>query len=134
VRRATEMSEEENKAVVRRFVEEMDKGNLDVADELVSPDAEDHSPMPGTPTRGPAAPKAVWSMLLQAFPGAQNEVLDMLAEGDKVVIRSRFTGRHDGDFMGVPATGKEVSAESIDVVVVRDNKMYDHWASSTPGS
>ena len=121
------MSEEKNKAVVRRFVEEMDKGNLGVADELVAPDAVDHTPFPGAPSSGPAAPKAVWSMLLQAFPDGRNEVLDVLAEGDRVAIRSRFEGTHSGEFMGVPATGKRVAAESIDIVVVRDGKLYDHW-------
>jgi len=51
----------------------------------------------------------------------------MLAEGDRIVARVRFTGTHDGDFIGIPASGKKIDMETIDIVRVADSKAAEHW-------
>lgn len=66
--------------------------------------------------------------LFAAFPDIKSEVEDVIAEGDRVAIRSRMTGTHTGEFMGVPATGKTVSAEGIDIVRMNEEgKGVEHW-------
>ena len=56
-----------------------------------------------------------------------SEIHQLIASDDKVAIRSTFRGTHDGDFMGIPATGKTVEVGGIDIVRVRDGKFVEHW-------
>lgn len=89
------MSPEENKAIVRRFYEEIDRGNLDAMDELVAADYINHSPPPfPDPPPGREGLKHAFALFWQATPG-HHEIEDMLAEGDRVVTRLTARGRHD---------------------------------------
>ena len=120
---------EQNKAVIRRFVEEVQsRHNLDAVDDLFSPDCKDHSGAlpPGIPNN-PAGFKQFFGMLNTAFPDIQATIHGQVAEGDKVVTRKTFTGTHLGDFMGIPATGKPVAFGVIDIMRVVDGKITDHW-------
>jgi len=118
---------EENKAAARRFLEETDKGNLDVIDELVSPDAIDHNPFPGQ-APGAQGVKQVFGMLRTAFPDMSQSIEDMVAEGDRVAFRSTLHGTHRGEFLGIPATGKQVALPGIDIIRFDDDgKMVEHW-------
>src|SRR6266581_2914519 len=56
-----------------------------------------------------------------------DEIDEMVASGDRVAIRSTFTGTHEGEFLGVPPTGKSVSVDGIDIVRVVDGRATDHW-------
>ena len=121
------MPAEENKAAARRFLEETDKGNLDVIDELVSPDAIDHNPFPGQ-APGAQGVKQVFGMLRTAFPDMSQSIEDMVAEGDRVAFRSTLHGTHRGEFLGIPATGKQVALPGIDIIRFDDDgKMVEHW-------
>ena len=121
------MPAEENKAAARRFLEETDKGNLDVIDELVSPDAIDHNPFPGQ-APGAQGVKQVFGMLRTAFPDMSRSIEDMVAEGDRVAFRSTLHGTHRGEFLGIPATGKQVALPGIDIIRFDDDgKMVEHW-------
>lgn len=87
----------ENKALVRRFYEEIDRGCIDIIDELVAEDYIDHSPapFPNLP-KGREGVKQASRMFQRATPGTHH-IDDQIAEGDKVVTRLTSTGRHEGD-------------------------------------
>ena len=100
---------ESNKAVVRRYVEEiLNQGNLALADELFSADSIWHGPS-FPELRGREARKEHFASWRRAFPDQLLNVDELVAEGDKVVLRWSMTGTHQGEFWGVAPTGKKVS-------------------------
>ena len=120
------MSTEENKALVRRFVDEaQSRGNVDAIDELCSPEFVNHSAPPGVPSNREGI-KQVTAMFRQAFPDSYFTVEDMVAEGDKVATRKTFHGTHQGEFMGISPTGYQVSIGLIDIVRIADGKVVEH--------
>ncbi len=122
------MSVEENRAIVRRFVEEVQSGgNIDAIDELCSPEFINHTAPPGVPPNCEGI-KRVMAMFRQAFPDSYFAVEDMVAEGDKVATRKTFYGTHQGEFMGIPPTGQRVSIGLIDIVRIADGRVVEHWA------
>ncbi len=129
------MSIENNKALVRRFYDEvMNQGNLDLIDELVAPDFVEHQVFPGLPTTGPESVKAGIGMFRSAFPDLRMAADDMIAEGDKVAVRATMSGTHRGEFMGIPATNKSFSITAIDIVEIRDGKATAHWGEVDQGA
>jgi steroid delta-isomerase-like uncharacterized protein len=119
---------EENKALVRRFVDEVQSGgNIDVIDELCSPEFVNHSAPPGMPADCEGV-KLVTAMFRQAFPDSYFTVENMIAEGDKVATRKTFHGTHEGEFLGIPPTGRPVSIGLIDIVRVADGRVVEHWS------
>lgn len=121
------MTVQENKAVVRRFIEEVqNKQNLDLVDELFSPDCVDHSGM--AQEGGIEGIKRFFTMINAAFPDAHFTVQDQVAEGDMVVTRKTLRATHTGELFGIPATGKRIEMNVIDILRVVDGKMTDHWA------
>ena len=122
------MYTEANKAVVLRILNEaINGGNFDLFDELVAEDAVEHEEFPGMPNRGPAAPKAFFTMFSAAFPDMQMTVDEMVAEGDKVVARARISGTHKGEFMGIPPTAKSFEVQVIDIFEVKNGQVAAHW-------
>ena len=121
------MSLQENKALVRRFVEEVQNlHNLDVLDELFSPDMIDHSGMTDPPNRD--GTRAFFSMMFAAFPDMHFTIQLQLAEGDKVMTYKTFHGTHQGPFLGIPPTGNAVTFDNIDIMTVRHGRITEHWA------
>jgi steroid delta-isomerase-like uncharacterized protein len=121
------MSAEENREIVRRFWGVWEEGNLGLVDELVAPDYVNHSPgMPNQP-EGPEGVKAVVSMFRAGMPNLRVVIEDMIAEGDKVMMRYKIEGTHEGELFGVPPTGRWVSIESITVERVSGGKIREHW-------
>ena len=124
------MSAEDNKAVVQRMGEEaFNKGNLEVLDELVASDVVDHDPAPGQAS-GREGIKQFASTLRTAFPDLQQTVENMVAEGDYVAFNYTISGTHQGDFMGVAPTGKQVSARAMEMVRIVDGQMVDRWGNT----
>ncbi len=123
------MSPEENKAIVRRFYAEVDKGNFGIIDELLSADYVDHSapPYDGFPD-GRDGVKRGFLMFQTATPGC-HVIEDQIAEGDKVVTRLRAVGRHEGDLPGAPRTGRELDVSATVVHRVRDGQLVEHWSN-----
>ena len=76
---------------------------------------------------GPAEVKAIFDMFHAAFDGFAVEVLDQLAEGDKVMTYKMFTGTHTGEFMGIPPTGARVRFAVMDIVRLADGQIVEHW-------
>jgi len=122
------MSAETNKALVRRFYEEIDKGNLEALDELVAEAYVDHSPppIPGL-VAGREGLKQAFKVFWEATPG-YHRIEDQIAEGDKVVTRLTSFGKHTGDLPGAPATGNEMKMTSITIHRIEDGKLAEKWS------
>ena len=122
------MSAEANKALVRRFYEEIDKGNLDAMDELVDPDYLDHNPppFPGLPP-GRDGLKQAFKIFWEATTG-YHRIEDQIAEGDKVVTRITSFGKHEGDLPGTPRTGNDLKMTSITIHRIANGKLVEKWA------
>ena len=111
---------QESKQVINRFIDEvLNKKNLAAMDEIVAEDFIEHVPFPG---QGPgrAGLRDAISALANAFPDMMWTVDEQISEGDKVVTRFTLTGTHQGDFAGVPATGKSIIVWGVVIDVVRD--------------
>jgi steroid delta-isomerase-like uncharacterized protein len=109
--------------------EVLSKGNYDVIDDLVADDFVEHEEMPGLPT-GKDSLRAFVEMFRSAFPDLKAETLAVAVDGDEVWAHSRMTGTHQGEFNGIPPTGKSFSVEMIDRVRTRDGKAVEHWGVS----
>ena len=120
---------EENKAVIRRFVEEVQNNkNWDAFDELNSSDFVNLSAPPGVPNDKEGG-KMFLGAFINAFPDSYVTIEDMIAEGDQVVTKKTFTGTHTGEFSGIPPTGNRVSIQYVDIMRVRDGQIVEHWLS-----
>jgi steroid delta-isomerase-like uncharacterized protein len=120
------MSAEENKAIVRRYFEEAwGKGNLDVMDELMAPDFVNHGSVPGHPVTDREDMKRIEEATRQAFPDVSFEMHDMVAEGDMVVYRWTGGGSQQGEFMGIPPSGRRFSTQGAVFSRVRDGKIVE---------
>jgi len=106
--------------------EVLNKGNMQVVDELIAPNFVEHDPFPGQ-APGVEGLKQAMVALRQAFPDLHVTVDEMLSDGDKVVIRSTMKGTHKGTFMNIPATGKQISVEGIDIVRISNGRVVEHW-------
>ena len=115
------------KALMQRFVDEVQtQHRLDVIDELIADDFVNHSATAGLRADREGV-KMQFAAFFQGFPDLRAEIHDMLVENDKVVTRKTFHGTHQGEFMGVPATGKAIAVNVIDIVRVRDGRFVEHW-------
>jgi len=121
------MSTEQNKALVRRLEEVFNRGNISLVDELFAPDFVEHEELPPGIPPGREAVKQLTTMFRSAFPDFKATIDDIVAEGDKVVIRQTWSGTHKGEFMGVPPTGKSVSFGVIDIIRIAGGKFVEHW-------
>ena len=109
------MSTEQNKALVRQLMEEvMNRGNISLVDEIMPPDFVDHEGAPGLPPTREGFKQSV-PMLRSGIPDFNATIDDVVAEGDKVVIRMTWRGTQTGEFMGMPPTGKSISVGVIDI-------------------
>ena len=122
------MSAEDNKALVRRFVDEVQSGgNIDLIDEICSPEFVNHSAPLGLPADREGI-KIVTNMFRGAFLDSYSTVEDMIAERDKVATRKTFHGTHRGEFIGVRPTGQRVSMGLIDIVRISEGQVVEHWS------
>ena len=122
------MAAEQNKALIVRFVEELfNRGNMGIVGEIFAPDFIEREQLPPGIPNGREGVKVLTTMLRSAFPDFKATIDDILAEGDKVVIRMTWSGTQKGEFMGVPATGKRVSFGVIDIIRITNGKVAEHW-------
>ena len=118
----------DNKAIARRIYDEcFNKGNLNAVDELLSGDFVTRTPHPGGLPPGREGFKQTVAALRSAFPDFEVSVEDMIADGDKVVARAVARGTHDGEFMGLPPTGKQVTVSLIDIFRMEDGRLAERW-------
>ena len=115
-----------NVAAQRRFVEEIQNdGDLSVVDELVAEDFVDGTPFPGQGP-GPQGVKDVMAAIRAGFPDHDAEIVHMIGEDDLVATYKTFTGTHDGEFLGIPPTGRAATIRVMDFVRYRDGKIVEH--------
>ena len=121
------MGAEENKRAATRFVEEViNRGDLNAIDDLSAPNVVDHNPPPGFEP-GIQGFKQFIQMFRSAFPDLRYSVEDSIADGDKVVQRLRARGTMQGDFLGMPASGKSATWEEIHISRFANGKIVEHW-------
>ena len=120
------MSIDRNKELARKFYEVvLNKGDVDLLDEITTAGYVEHDPLPGQGTGRDGVKDRV--NMLRAGLQPQFTLEDVIAEGDKVVVRWTNSGRHVGEFLGIPPTNKDFTIAGIDIFVVRDGRLAEHW-------
>ena len=123
------MSIEQNKSIVRRWVEEgWNKHNPKVLDELFSNDAPLHDPQNPNTLKGSQGAKATLETFLTAFPDLKMTIEKEICEGDYVVQHLRATGTNTGHFNGMPATGKKSNTTGVMTTKFNNGKVVEAWS------
>jgi steroid delta-isomerase-like uncharacterized protein len=113
-------------ATVRRLYDLLNAGDVDGFSELLADDFVEHEVTPGlAPTK--EGVKQFFRAYIGAFPDLRMTAEDVLVSGDKAVARLRATGTNKGDFMGMPATGKSMDVQLIDIFRLGDGLVHEHW-------
>ncbi len=114
------MSLEENKAIVRRWIESYNKHNLDSFDEFIAPDYIDHIHQ-----GGPEGVKQVFNMAFKGMPDWHETIEEIIAEGDKVWVRLTYTGTHTGEWFGLAPTGNKITATAVAIYRIVNDKLVE---------
>lgn len=118
---------DETKDCYRDLIAAFNEGEFDRLDDLVSDEFVLHEAGQSDPIRGPEGLKAFFEMYRTAYPDAHLEIDSLVAEDDIVAGRWTGTGTHDGDLMGVPPTGNEVTVMGMEFVRITDGKLVEGW-------
>jgi steroid delta-isomerase-like uncharacterized protein len=125
------MSTEENKALARRVYEEtLNRRNLVELNEFYVPDFVYHGT--SRTIQGVEALKQALSLYFSAFPDLRLTMEDLIAEGDRVVVRFTYRGTHTGDFRGMPPIGKQLAVPGIGIMRVVNGKILEEWVNQDP--
>ena len=123
------MSLEENKAIVRRYYEEaLNERNFSIMDETCAVDIVHHDPSNPKDIEGAEDLKQRFVQIISGFPDLHYTIDDMIAEGDKVVVRWRADLTHTGEFEDLPPTGKRAVVQGIFIHRLAGGKMVEDWA------
>jgi predicted ester cyclase len=124
------LSVEENKALVRRYFEIIDRpdASADMLDEFLDPEFITHDPPPGVQPNLEGLKKQF--VIFQKSTPGYHTVDDLIAEGDKVAARITGYGTHEGDLFGIPRTGKEIRISGIVIWRIKRGKIVEHWAQN----
>lgn len=120
---------EANKAVVQRYIDEIQNGHsLDAIPEVFAEDFVDHTASGGGAfVGGLEGLKQGYSSFLKAFPDLHASVEALIAEGDKVVAYKTLSGTHSEEWLGIPATAKQVKFRIISIYKIKDGKLSEFW-------
>jgi steroid delta-isomerase-like uncharacterized protein len=121
------MANEQNEAVVRRTFEAFSTGDTSAAEELIAADAVAHDPAQPEELTGPEGFKQTVELYRAAFPDLAFTIDDIFSDGEMVCTRWSSTGTHDGDLMGIPATGNQTNISGISIDRVVDGKVAESW-------
>ncbi|BAV04062.1 hypothetical protein FLA_0041 [Filimonas lacunae] len=117
---------------MQRFNKEViAEGNLQSFLELMHPAFINHTAAPGMDKGAQGVLNTFNNILRPAMPDMQVIIYDQVAEGDLVTTRKAITGTHTGPLLGVPATGKTITIQVIDIVRLREQQYYEHWGINT---
>jgi steroid delta-isomerase-like uncharacterized protein len=122
--------QEQNKQLVSQFFETLDRQDTEMMDQLVSSTnySLHFSGMP--PMDWNENKKEFLTPFTKAFPDLRRNIVDMVAEGDKVAVSINVTGTYKGEFQGIPPTGKQVSFTAMDILTIIDGKVTEEWATA----
>ena len=118
---------EQNKAIARRYIEALNEENLAVFDEILAPDFANHSPRLGIMSR--EATVHDFALIFKAFPDRHSTIEDIIAEEDKVFLRTTAQGTHKGIVPGISTnpTGKSITWTVWEVFRFTDHRMVERW-------
>ena len=119
------MNVETNKQTVRRLYDLLNAGNVEEIQDMVTDGYDEHDPLPGQGA-GRDGVLDRYSMLIDAL-APQFTIEDVIAEGDRVVVRWMNSGTHVGEFAGIPPTGRAFSIAGIDIYRVVEGRLAEHW-------
>src|SRR5258708_381458 len=126
----TNVSTETNKTLAKRYLDVVNGQKLNQLDEIFASDYVHHDPnLPPDVQRGLDNYKRGISGFITAFPDLQGTAEDIVAEGDRVVTRLTWRGTHNGDLMGIPATGRKVNFSTIEIQRVANGKIAEGWVT-----
>ena len=123
---------EANKAIVRGAYAAINAGDLDAFAAVIAEDVVEHEVVPGIPPTK-AGVIQFFAGMRKSFSSFTLTVHDMIAEGDQVVARVTMTGTNVGDFMGMPATNKQVEVPIADYFRLENGKLVEHWGVTDTG-
>jgi steroid delta-isomerase-like uncharacterized protein len=128
----TELSmQTDHSPLIRRYFEEVwNRGQLDVLDDLLTPDYVNHSSSIAHPQPGPDGVKPIVAAMRVAFPDLHYTIEDIVSGPDAVVARVTMTGTHRGDFFGLAPTGRSFTVQQINIEHVRDGRICAHWRAT----
>ncbi len=119
------MSTEQSKAVVQRYFEEvLNEGRLDIVEELFAPEFGSARPA-AHDIQGPEHARRAALTMREGFPDIHFTIEEIVAEGDSVVVYVTFRGTHEGEFLGIPPTGKRVESHGAEQARLRDGKIVE---------
>src|SRR4051812_27518621 len=122
-----------NKDTMRRFYDSISAGETSIVDEVLAENFVEHDEFPGIPQSREGV-KQFFEMSRAAFPDLQLRVLHLVEEGDICVGHGLFEGTHEGEWMGLAATGRRVSVPIADVVRIGDDgRAVEHWGVTDTG-
>ncbi len=115
---------EENKVLVQRFFDAIERGELGVFDQIVAEDYNDHlaGQSPGRENL-----KRYFIGLRSAFPDLKLPISAIVAEGDRVAVLNAVCGTHKGEFIGLKATGRRIDAMAFQLYRIQDGQLAEHW-------
>lgn len=117
----------QNKAIARRFLDELwNRSNFGLVDQLLATDYDGHS---STVIRGPEGAMEFVPRLRNAFPDFRFSILDQIAEGDIVATRWTIRGTHEGEFEGIPPSGKPIEMTGITIFRIANGKLIEGWTN-----
>ncbi|HEY9662822.1 MAG TPA: ester cyclase [Allocoleopsis sp.] len=123
------MFETENKRLVRNYFEEVtNQGDLEAISKYIATDFVDHDAPSGL-MMGIEGVRETITLLRTAFPDFHATIEDIIAEGDKVVVRNIWHGTHQGSFLNMSPTGKQVTMKGIVIWRIQDGKIVERWAT-----
>jgi steroid delta-isomerase-like uncharacterized protein len=126
---ASEAQEEQNRDVVGQFFEFYNEHNIESIGQLIS--SSNYSfHLPGMAPLDWNTHKQFIAAIISAFPDFRHNVIDVVAERDKVAVRFNLTGTHKGEFQGIPPTGKKLSLDEMGFITIIDGKITEGWISA----
>ncbi|MEA2351623.1 MAG: hypothetical protein QOJ14_37 [Thermoleophilaceae bacterium] len=121
------MGNEQNEAIARRGFDAFNTGDLSIVDEMTADNAVNHDPAQPDEAQGPEGFKQIVQMYRGAFPDLAFTIEECFSDGDLVCTRWTTTATHDGDLMGIPATGRAITGSGITIDRIQDGKVVESW-------
>jgi steroid delta-isomerase-like uncharacterized protein len=125
--RAQAEVEEQNKALVERIYEELNKRNVEIIKELYASDYGFYSPSNSLKPRSREETIESGTMVFRALPDSVWSIKELYAVGDRVIVRFVYSGTHEGEFMDIPPTGNKIEVSGIIICRIENGKIVEEW-------
>lgn len=122
------MLQTNNVKLIKRYFEEVwNHGQLDVLDEIMSPDYINNNPGMPNPVPGPAGLKPIVAAIRNAFPDLKYVIENMVVSDDQVAVQTTLHGTHTGDFFGITPTHKVIKVSQMQIERIASHQIIEHW-------